>query len=329
MNFIYINEDAINPLLKCPICSKPFINPVIARDGVRYCRLCITEKATLVNTSELNYQPSFIENLVPMEEQLIHDMLDNLLVQCPDCQQTNILRKDLPTHLRLDCPKRIVVCKASDLKCPWSGYYDQSADHIATCTFELLRPILSERCQHEQEFEEYRKSIAEQKIEIEQLKTEIQEYKDRTEKLQKGFRTFWEIHAQQKQKCEKFQNDIQQSFTEGQNQLHQDIQQLREQYDQMNVFYQQIKDDLSKPNQSQSKEFENILQQLKEHLNQYELQVNKYQEQNLNYENQITQLQKQVPLPNNDMLHIRQMCDRHEIQIRLLARKKCVVPSSK
>lgn len=320
MNYIYINEDSIDSLLKCRLCSKPFIDPVRTRDGQLCCRLCITQQVTIVNTSEENYQPSFLDNLVSIEERIIHEMLDNLLVQCPDCQELNIRRKDLKIHLLTQCPKRIILCKASDLKCPWSGCYDQSAEHILTCTFELLRPILSERCQHGAEFEQYQRSIEEQRNEIAQLKKQVEEYRDRVEKLQKGFRTFWEINSQQRQKCEKFQNDIQQDITEEnlrRNQLNDDIQQLREQFDQMNVLCQEMKENLSNSNSSQTNEMENIHQQ----LNQIKISQD--------YENQIKQFQQQESFRKDEMLRIRQMCNQHGIQIGLLARKKCVVPMSK
>ncbi len=203
MNFTYMNEDSIERLLKCSICVKPFIDPVITRDNDRFCRRCVTEKLQADQSPDFNRQSSFIENLIPIDESILLDMLDNLLVQCSECQQINIRRKQFQEHLITECPKRIALCKASDLKCPWNGSFEDLDNHVKTCTFELLRPILSEALQSRISSNE------QQQQEIEQLKKQIEQYENRIDKLQKGFRAFLELTSQQKLRYDNIQKDLQ------------------------------------------------------------------------------------------------------------------------
>jgi len=303
-----MDEDSIEHLLKCKICSKPFIDPVITRDGDRFCRLCIIEKSLINYPSEYSQQSSFIESLVPITEKILLEMLDNLLVKCPDCQKLNLLRKDFSQHLLNECPERIISCKASDLKCPWNGSYNEYNDHVKKCTFELLRPILNETLQYKKQFEEYRICYNEQKNEIVELKKQIEQYEDRLEKLQKGFKAFLDLNIQQKLRYEKFQNDIQQIY-----------EQFTEQYNQISIHLHEF--------QQTKNEFSNEIELIKKQVNQYDLEIKNIQEFYSNSDKQIKQLQKQDQQQSNEMLHMRQLSDQHQVQIYLLARKKCVVPS--
>jgi uncharacterized phage infection (PIP) family protein YhgE len=342
MDFVYMNEDSIYSVLKCKLCSKPFIDPVmITEDGERFCRLCIIQKLSNNHSpddDQDDQESAYIKNLIPMKEKVVLDMLDNLLVKCNTCQEINIRRIEFQQHLITECSKRIVLCNACDLKCPWSGLYDEYDDHVKQCTFELLRPILNETFQCQKQLEQYRTCYNEQQNEIVQLKEQIEQHENRTEKLEKGFKAFLEIISRQKFRHEKFQNDIQEiqeQLTEQnhrQNQLRDEIQQIKEQSNQTcDLFhkFQQSTTELPNENQQQSKQFQNEIQQIKEQFNQYDLEIKKFQEQDLNHENQIKQLQKQDLHRKDELMHIRQISDQHQVQIYLLARKKCVLPSKK
>ncbi|CAF1017840.1 unnamed protein product [Rotaria sp. Silwood1] len=350
LNFEYRNEDSIDRLLKCRICSKPFIDPVITRDGSRFCRKCITEKASVNDSKHLERQSSFIEDLVPVEEKILLDMLDSLHVKCKQCQQTNIRRVHLEDHIPNKCPKRIVLCKASDLKCPWSGPYEERNNHLKQCTFQLLRPILTEALQSHKQLEQYKNSYDEQRHEIEQLKTKIKIYEDRTEKLQKGHTIVLELLTQQTRRCASLEKDIQQIQEQSHKQniqpieLIKEIEQLKEQYHQINIpsngfqtefdrlnQLEQSIDDLAKKFQQLNEQYQkqpyenqqslNESQQLKEQFNQQMIQLNQCQLE-------INQLQKENKSRKTEITQVEQKCSQHDIEIHLLARKKCALPTN-
>ncbi|CAF4072461.1 unnamed protein product [Rotaria sp. Silwood1] len=37
----------------------------------------------------------------------------------------------------------LVPCSSADIQCPWIGPRDEQANHIATCSFQQLRPIIT------------------------------------------------------------------------------------------------------------------------------------------------------------------------------------------
>lgn len=133
-----MNEDKIDPLLKCRQCNKPYTDPVlIPQLDERFCRSCIYQNATLFQQLRDDTMTSLSGILIPIDEKLLHELLGSLPVQCVACGEKNILRKYFSTHSLQQCPKRTVLCKASDLKCSWSGTYEQSEQHIQQCTSTL------------------------------------------------------------------------------------------------------------------------------------------------------------------------------------------------
>ncbi|CAF0813158.1 unnamed protein product [Rotaria sordida] len=333
LNFEYVNEDSIDRLLKCRICSKPFIDPVITRDDDRFCRKCIIQKASINDSKHFDQQSSFIENLVPIEEKILLDMLDVLLVKCTKCQQINNRQIHLEEHISNKCPKRIVLCKASDLKCPWSGPDEERYNHMKQCTFQLLRPILTEALQCQKQLEQYRRSYNEQQHEIEQLKKQIQIYENRTEKLQKGYTILLELLSQQTRRCTTFEKDIQQ-IREQSNQeniqpieLKKEIEQLKEQYHQIiNIPSNEFQTELHRLNQLEQtiNDLSTKCQQLDEqyqYQNQQIIQLNKCQLE-------INQLQKEDQSQKEEIKDVQRKFSQYETQILLLARKKCLTSTT-
>jgi myosin heavy subunit len=249
-DYHYVNEDSINSLLKCPLCSKPFVDPVIITDGNRVCRACIS-------SDDDNYQ-----HLIPVKEKLLLAMLDDLRIECIKCKQSNIRRGDLEEHNNTTCPKRMISCKAADLKCSWTGVYEQVNHHLESCVFESLRPILTE------------------------ILIQNREQQQEIQKLKEQQLTFTCEHEKE-------------------------VQVLREQVTRL---------------QTENERFENQILIFQQEINHTKQLYN----QQITYNNELQQLKKQNTLyqsQKDEILHTKQLCNQHDIQIKLLARKKCVIPS--
>ena len=141
----YMNEDSIDPNLICSICHKPLKDPVCTPCDHTYGRGCIEYWLT----TSINYscptcqkQPLLIKDLTQASRPL-RNMLDQLLVHCTLCEQTGIQRGNFQDHINKVCPKAMVECRAADIRCPWKGPRDELDNHMSTCIFEPLRPVLA------------------------------------------------------------------------------------------------------------------------------------------------------------------------------------------
>lgn len=150
--YVYMDESQIHPLLKCKLCTKPFIDPVATPNGDRSCRQCITrilnrdlvnDRSSITSTNE-NTQASRWQRLASINEPLILDMLDAIPVQCTDCGEINIPRGKFNEHRDNQCPKAIALCPASNVKCLWAGTREILREHIKECKLEPLRPVLED-----------------------------------------------------------------------------------------------------------------------------------------------------------------------------------------
>lgn len=394
INYIYVDEETINPLLICQVCQRPYVNPVVTQNHDRCCRLCIPK---LVN---VEFAGSFSQFLVQVDEGTLRALLDDLRVKCLACETTNLRRGDFPEHLLNQCSKRTVSCTASDLNCPWTGSYEESAEHTEKCLFEYLRPALSIRTSTDSNgLEEYRRIVKEQQNEIQRLRQQI-------EGFQKDLQHSIDINNDQNTHLEDIHKDMEaiRAYLTGDDIRQNELKQLKDQYHELDKFVQEIQDShretiqqhnedrrlesiqqqreldevrelcqqvtnlveqmqqshrvLIEQNnqfnheenlrlQNQIEQFkdqcqksltasidrnqttdqlDHIHRQMNERLAQNEVQIKKYQEQ---YGKQVQVIQKEESLRKNELLRLRQLSDQHEIQIRLLARKKCVVPSRK
>ncbi len=124
-----MDEKTINCFLLCCICKKPLIDPVTANDTRRGCRSC------LIGTSS---------SVTPIDELIVIQMLNDLLVKCLKYEEINIRRGEFDQHEQRVCRQAIIPCKATDIKCPWTGPREQLDKHIDECVFEPLRPALEE-----------------------------------------------------------------------------------------------------------------------------------------------------------------------------------------
>ncbi|CAF2088104.1 unnamed protein product [Rotaria magnacalcarata] len=131
--YVYMPNQVINPFLLCCICHNPFVDPVNTTDERHGCRACFMQNVS-------HEQPL----LTSIEEKIVLDMLNGLLVYCPQCREENIRRGDLARHERESCRRALVVCEAADIKCPWRGVREDLDTHLRQCVFEPLRPAFVE-----------------------------------------------------------------------------------------------------------------------------------------------------------------------------------------
>ncbi|CAF0988899.1 unnamed protein product [Rotaria sordida] len=142
--YIYMDESSIHHLLKCKLCSKPFVDPVSTQNGERFCRSCISHILNRDHYADNEYQLSKMQTLTPVTETLVLEMLDSLLVQCKECEKINIPRGQLDEHKNKECLKATVLCQAADIKCSWVGTRESLKEHLNECKFEPLRSALEE-----------------------------------------------------------------------------------------------------------------------------------------------------------------------------------------
>jgi hypothetical protein len=152
--YSYMNDRAINHLLLCCICEKPFVDPVTANDSRRGCRQCLSP---------------YSDTLTPIQEWIVLEMLNGLLVECLQCGEENIRRGDLKQHEQTKCKQALVSCRAADIKCPWKGARAQLDKHMEGCVFEPLRPALSEIINDNKQFQD----------QIHKLETLVNELKEK------------------------------------------------------------------------------------------------------------------------------------------------------
>jgi hypothetical protein len=144
----YMNEESINELLKCPICTRPFIDPVSTKCDTKphiFCRCCIEERVRSNSSSCPScHQNLSIQDLTLITDGIIRDMLDQILVKCLGCEQTELKRSNFDAHKKEVCPKVDVICPSSDIRCSWRGSRAQLDQHVNSCVFNLLKPLIIE-----------------------------------------------------------------------------------------------------------------------------------------------------------------------------------------
>jgi len=283
-DYNYVNEDSINPFLKCKLCSKPFVNPVIKTDDSRVCRSCIYSNN---------------ENVIPVQEKLLLDLLDDIRVECIKCKELNIRRGDFEQHINTTCSHRLVPCKAADLKCSWIGSYVQLNHHLESCPFQLLRPIFTEFLADIRQFKEQ----------------QTQDYRIRNDELKKEV-------DELRQRCNRLQTEFEQLKTQSEQVLNENLL-LKQEINRISEFEKQFEQfnnrQINQNNELQIEQFiqqNNLYTQLQTEFNQYK--------QN----NEIQQISQCKQFSENiiNYTYIRQLVDQHDVQIKLLARKKCIIP---
>jgi hypothetical protein len=112
----YTDVDSIPKYAICPKCKKVFNNPVSTqcstRPQHRFCRLCAEESINHNHSCPICNQSLHIQDLTPITDGVLIDMLDELPVKCISCQQTGLERGNFNTHKNEVCPKTSVKCSS-------------------------------------------------------------------------------------------------------------------------------------------------------------------------------------------------------------------------
>lgn len=141
----YIDESEIDMELICSICHKPFKDPVSTPCDHTFGQECISywlTQSVRYSCPSCVKQPLLVKDLTPVSR-LLRNMLDRLRVRCTLCDQSDMLRGNFLDHIRKACPNAMVPCQAADIKCPWQGSRSELDEHVSTCMFESLRPVLA------------------------------------------------------------------------------------------------------------------------------------------------------------------------------------------
>ena len=129
MSYVYTNEDAIDDELRCVICNDPFQSPVnCIRCGQTFCTNCIDQWYRQQTSCPFCREKGYL--FVPVITRILLNQLNRLLVQCSQCQQTNIRRVDFVDHLSTNCPKQQVTCPN---ECRWKGHREDLQKHLINC----------------------------------------------------------------------------------------------------------------------------------------------------------------------------------------------------
>jgi hypothetical protein len=157
--FAYMDEPSIYPLLKCKLCTKPFVDPVSTPTGETFCRPCISQillrdvsDESIKSSLNNDQHTSKLQSLKPVTEKLVIDLLDSLLVRCLDCEQINIPRGQLDKHKSESCIQATVLCPAADIKCHWIGTRQELDEHLDQCNFQPLRSAFNDIFDEHHEF---------------------------------------------------------------------------------------------------------------------------------------------------------------------------------
>ena len=142
----YVCEGVIGERSKCTICTKPLVDPVSTKCEPKphiFCRSCIKEQLGRYSSCSLCCQELRTEDLISVTDNTLLDSLDKIPVKCVHCK-TDLERGKFNHHKTETCPKTNVSCQASDIKCSWIGPRDQLEEHLNTCRFNLLRPMITQ-----------------------------------------------------------------------------------------------------------------------------------------------------------------------------------------
>ncbi|CAF1100879.1 unnamed protein product [Rotaria sp. Silwood1] len=161
-SYEYINERSINEELLCSICTDPFEDPLCANQcGHTFCRKCITDtfcrkcitdtfcrKCITDTFRDMSRCPTCrhdlkLEDFHPVTIRPFLNQLNQLLVKCKWCSQSNIERGNFKDHLS-NCVEEILSCPAANLKCDWKGKRDKIQDHVSICPLIKVQPMIVE-----------------------------------------------------------------------------------------------------------------------------------------------------------------------------------------
>jgi hypothetical protein len=211
-NYEYMDKASIDKDLNCEYCNNPLLDPVSTPCKHTFCRGCIEHK--LKKTGGACAKPKCksksmaLEDLTPVTERIVLNMLDRLLVKCLSCGTSNIQRGTFEKHATNFCPKATVSCSAADLKCPWFGSGDQLKQHVMVCSYEQIRPILMEIIQDNRQLKEQIQQMSEQCLKNHSI--HIKELQETNQRLNTSVEQLGEISYQEKTQLKDLRIEVQQ-----------------------------------------------------------------------------------------------------------------------
>ncbi|CAE7146018.1 unnamed protein product [Rhizoctonia solani] len=158
----YVYVDTVNTNLVCCICRQPFADPTTATPcGHTFCRPCITQAIDVSPQCPIDRGALALADLVPAP-QLVRNMVDELLVQCPNaplgCSHTSqrqlisshtctytptqcahpscsesVLKHHADAHTGDTCPHKLVRCESCTLLVPGPEHPDRCLARKDTC----------------------------------------------------------------------------------------------------------------------------------------------------------------------------------------------------
>lgn len=141
-----MDEAFIDDEFKCLICNEPFEKPRCTPCDHTFCQSCIEQ--WIKKSSDGNgpcpicRRPLSIEQDLKPANRLIASRIDRYLVQCLACRADGIPRGSFSDHMSKMCKKMDVPCSASNLLCPWTGARDLLENHLKSCPYQQIRPVL-------------------------------------------------------------------------------------------------------------------------------------------------------------------------------------------
>ncbi len=177
----YINEESISDRLKCMICSNPFIDPVKTKCKPKehtFCHHCIKEWLQRGSSCPSCRQNIKIQDLTPITEDILLDMLNELPVHCSVCKKPGLERGNFDEHVSEQCTKQNILCTSADIKCSWTGSRQQLEEHLKTCPYTALRPMIIQIMADNKQLKE---QVNQQQTLIDKLQQENQQFKEQSE----------------------------------------------------------------------------------------------------------------------------------------------------
>jgi hypothetical protein len=90
-------------------------------------------------------------------------------------QKAGIERGNFDVHITKQCAKQNAACYSADIKCPWTGSHKQLEEHLKTCPYTALRPMLTQIMSEERQLKE---QVNEQQSLIDRLQKENRKFKE-------------------------------------------------------------------------------------------------------------------------------------------------------
>ncbi len=211
-NYEYMDKASIDKDLNCEYCNNPLVDPMSTPCKHTFCRTCIETKIKKSGGAcakpKCKNKSIALEDLTPVTERIVLNMLDRLLVKCTSCGTINIQRGAYEKHVVKLCPKATVGCSAADLKCSWIGSSDQLKQHIMVCPYEQIRPILIEIVQENRQLKEQIQQMSEHCLQ--NHVTHMKELQETNQRLNTSVEQLGEVLYNEKNQLQDLQIEVQQ-----------------------------------------------------------------------------------------------------------------------